>query len=254
MGGAYGKRKDFVYEAPAVVNVTGVNLNKTSTELTVGGNETLTVAVLPDNATDKTVTWSSSDESVATVDNNGTVTAVGVGMATITVTATNGTDDNTVDDQTATCTVTVKPDNTALNDAITAAETLYDSIKNNNDYTDIASTLKTAIDAAKTVAGTDDADQDTIDEAAETVTTAKINTVIGMIDKLPTTVTADDKEKIEAVRAAYDSLSDTEKTSVTNSSKLTEAETALKKRIRVLQPHCWRLSMLLKALRARRSH
>ena len=70
-------------EAPAVVNVTGVNLNKTSTELTVGGNETLTVAVLPDNATDKTVTWSSSDESVATVDNNGTVTAVGGGMATI---------------------------------------------------------------------------------------------------------------------------------------------------------------------------
>ena len=100
-------------EAPAVVNVTGVNLNKTSTELTVGGNETLTATVLPDNATDKTVTWSSSDESVATVDNNGTVAAVGVGTATITVTATNGTD-SAEDDKTATCKVTVEKGNSSV--------------------------------------------------------------------------------------------------------------------------------------------
>ena len=123
-------------------------------------------------------------------------------------------------------------DKTALNDAITAAKKLYDSIKDNDDYTDIANTLKTAIDTAQQVADSDEADQDNIDAAATAIITAKTNAVIGMIDKLPATVTAEDKEKIEAVRSAYNSLSDSEKTSVTNSSKLTEAETALKTAIK----------------------
>ena len=93
--------------APSVVSVTGVEINKTSTTLTVGGTETLTATVSPDGATYKTVTWSSSDTDVATVDANGKVSAVAAGTATITVTATNGTVDDTSDDQTATCAVTV---------------------------------------------------------------------------------------------------------------------------------------------------
>ena len=61
--------------------------------MTVGGDAlTLTPTVAPDNATDKTVTWTTSDASVATVT-DGVVTAVGAGTATITATATNGTDD-----------------------------------------------------------------------------------------------------------------------------------------------------------------
>ena len=67
---------------------------------------TLTATVAPDNATDKTVTWMTSDASVATVDDSGVVTAVGAGTATITATATNGTDD-TSDNCTATCKITV---------------------------------------------------------------------------------------------------------------------------------------------------
>lgn len=63
--------------------------------------ETLTVTVAPSNAYVQTVEWSSSDETIATVD-GGVVTAVADGTATITVTA---TDDNT---KTATCTVTVE--------------------------------------------------------------------------------------------------------------------------------------------------
>lgn len=90
----------------ATVSVTGVALNKNETNLTVGGNETLTATVSPDGATDKTVTWSSSNTDVATVDANGKVSAVGAGSATITATATNGTED-TSDDQTATCAVIV---------------------------------------------------------------------------------------------------------------------------------------------------
>ena len=91
---------------PSKVDVTGVDLNKTTAAIPYGGTETLTATVAPDGATDKTVSWSSSNTSVATVDENGVVTAVALGTATITATATNGTDD-TADDKTATCEVTV---------------------------------------------------------------------------------------------------------------------------------------------------
>lgn len=84
---------------PGTTAVTGVTLNKSSTSLDVGDAESLTATVAPDDATDKSVSWSSDDESVATVS-GGTVTAVGVGTATITVTTTDG-------GFTATCSVTV---------------------------------------------------------------------------------------------------------------------------------------------------
>ncbi len=84
---------------PATVAVTGVTLNKTTTSLTVGQTETLTATVAPANATDQTVTWSSSNTAVATVA-NGVVTAVAAGTANITVTTTDG-------NKTATCAVTV---------------------------------------------------------------------------------------------------------------------------------------------------
>ena len=95
-----------VYCHAVPVDITGVELNKTSTALTVGETDTLTATVNPDNS-DHTVAWSSDNESVATVS-DGVVTAVAEGTATITVTATNGTDD-TSDDKTATCEVTVAP-------------------------------------------------------------------------------------------------------------------------------------------------
>jgi uncharacterized protein YjdB len=82
------------------VAVTGVSLSPTSLSLTVGGSpSTLTATVTPNNATNKTVTWSTSDDSVATV-NNGVVTAVGGGTATITVSTQYG-------GKTATCAVSV---------------------------------------------------------------------------------------------------------------------------------------------------
>ena len=90
------------------VNVTGVTLDPTSATLTVGGTETLTATVAPEDATNKSVTWASDNTDVATVDESGLVTAVAAGTATITATATNGTDD-TNDDETATCAVTVNP-------------------------------------------------------------------------------------------------------------------------------------------------
>ena len=86
----------------SAVAVTGITLNKTETSIQVGNNETLSVtAVTPDDATDKTYTWSSDKESVATVDADGKVTAVATGTANITATANDGSG------VTATCAVTV---------------------------------------------------------------------------------------------------------------------------------------------------
>ena len=83
-----------------IVNVlaSAVTLNKTELSLIKGNTETLTATVDPEDTTDKTLTWASSAESVATVT-DGKVTAVGAGTATITVTTANG--------KTATCEVTV---------------------------------------------------------------------------------------------------------------------------------------------------
>jgi len=70
---------------PAVA-VSGVSLDKSSLSLAVGESETLTATVSPGNATRKHVTWTTSNSSVATVSDSGTVTAVKEGTATITVT------------------------------------------------------------------------------------------------------------------------------------------------------------------------
>ena len=67
--------------------VEQITLNKTEGILTVGNSVTVTATVTPDNATNATVNWTSSDETVATVDSNGKVTAVAAGSATITATS-----------------------------------------------------------------------------------------------------------------------------------------------------------------------
>lgn len=70
--------------SPTVVSVESVEVSPSSvSSLIVGESKKLTVSVLPSNATDSTVTWSSSDEEVATVDENGTVTAKKAGSVTI---------------------------------------------------------------------------------------------------------------------------------------------------------------------------
>ena len=83
-----------------VVNVTGVTLNKTTLKLGKGASETLTATVVPGDAYNKNVTWTSSDPAVATVDASGKVTGVAKGTATITVTTEDG-------GHTATCAVEV---------------------------------------------------------------------------------------------------------------------------------------------------
>ena len=75
--------------APEIA-VTGIALNKTQSTLEIGGVVQLGATVSPADATDQTITWSSSDTSVAVVDEHGIVTAVGAGTATITAASANG--------------------------------------------------------------------------------------------------------------------------------------------------------------------
>ena len=82
------------------VNVTGVALSQNKLGLKVGKQASLVATVVPSNASNKSVTWTTTNPSVATVSSNGVVTAKGQGTATITVITKNG-------GKKATCTVTV---------------------------------------------------------------------------------------------------------------------------------------------------
>lgn len=84
-GGKMAKCQVTVYAK--VIAVTGIRLTESSLHLARGESRTLTASVQPVNATDNAVQWISSDNSVASVDQKGTVTAVAVGEATITASA-----------------------------------------------------------------------------------------------------------------------------------------------------------------------
>ena len=73
-------------------NVESVTLDKTEGVLTVGNTVTVTATVTPDMATNASVTWTSSDEAIATVDSEGKITAVAPGTATITATSDSNPD------------------------------------------------------------------------------------------------------------------------------------------------------------------
>ena len=83
------------------IEVNDVGLDKSEMEMVAGDSYQFTVTLKPDNASDKTLSWSSSDENVATVDNSGKVTAISEGKVTITVKTSNSA-------QSASCDITVK--------------------------------------------------------------------------------------------------------------------------------------------------
>ena len=106
------------------VKATSITLNPTSLDMLVGDQSSITATVLPENATNKTVTWSSDNEGVAKVDpNTGAVTAVGEGQAVITAKVV-GTD------LTATCVVKVtKPADPTTGNAILSITLVNGSTK-----------------------------------------------------------------------------------------------------------------------------
>ncbi|MBO7301333.1 MAG: Ig domain-containing protein, partial [Bacteroidaceae bacterium] len=102
------------------IPVTDITISKNNATLIIGETLTLTAVVSPDNATDKTVTWKSSEATIATVE-NGVVTAVAVGEATITAKA---------GEMIATCVVTVE-DPTGVNEVVYNGEIMIYDLKGN---------------------------------------------------------------------------------------------------------------------------
>jgi len=87
--------------------VTGVALNKISTLINIGGCEALVATISPTNATNKNLTWDSSDPAIVTVDSSGSIIGLKAGKSIITVTTEEGS-------KTATCTVEVSANTNAL--------------------------------------------------------------------------------------------------------------------------------------------
>lgn len=87
---------------PSATLASGLTLDKTSLDMNVSDNNTLTATVQPSNASNKAIKWTSSDSTVVSVDSTGKITALKEGSATITATTTDGTN------LTATCTINVK--------------------------------------------------------------------------------------------------------------------------------------------------
>ena len=75
---------------PTTVAVTGIQINENIETLEVGNNKILTATITPDNATDKSITWKSSDESIATISTTGELIAKKPGIVDITVASSNG--------------------------------------------------------------------------------------------------------------------------------------------------------------------
>lgn len=137
------------------VAVTGVTLSDSNLGIVVGGSKTLTATVLPSNASNKKVTWSSSNDAVATVSSTGVVTGVTVGTATITVTsAYSGS-------FTDTCVVAVVSE-ADYNTAGVAVELALAALKSPIDYTVKATTEGNLADARAALAAVEAAFADAI--------------------------------------------------------------------------------------------
>ena len=92
-----------IFNINIIRNAASIALDKTEATMTVGETLQLNATVLPADVTNGDVTWSTSDATIATVDENGLVTALAVGNVTITATTADGTE------LTATCAITVNP-------------------------------------------------------------------------------------------------------------------------------------------------
>ena len=106
------------------IEVTGINLDQTQVSLAVGKTITISATVTPQNSSNKMLYWSTDDKKIATVDSNGTITAISPGSTIIRVAATNGIE--------TICKVTVEEDLKSKEEYVMAAfgiDKLYNSIK-----------------------------------------------------------------------------------------------------------------------------
>jgi hypothetical protein len=125
-----------------ITPVTEITLDKTTLSIEEGQEATITANITPQNATNKQLNWTSSDEAVATVE-NGVVSAVAVGTATITAAATDGSG------VTASCQVTVTANKeaaiSALQELVAEAQALYDNSTEGENIGDYAPGSRAAL-------------------------------------------------------------------------------------------------------------
>ncbi len=110
--------KSATFDLEVFVPVTGISLNKTELSITKGATETLIAEIAPADANNKNVKWETSNNAVATVDNNGLITAIAKGTVKIIATSEDG-------NLTDTCTVTVSNKSTGIEDINSSAFKLY---------------------------------------------------------------------------------------------------------------------------------
>ena len=156
------------------VAVTGVTISDATATITTGSTKTLTATVAPENAINKSVRWTSSDDAIASVDDEGVVTAIAAGSATITVTTVDG-------NFTATCAVTVEAATVAVTGVTVSPE---------SDTISLAST-PAQITCTATVTPADATDKSvTWSSSDEAVATVDSDGVVTALTVGTTTITA----------------------------------------------------------------
>ena len=111
-------------EEPSTVEVTDIKISENLGDIEVGENKVITATITPDNATNKNITWKSSDESIATVSSYGLIRAIKPGVVTITATSSNG--------KTSTVEINVKEEQKVENNTIKVSTTNNDNNTTNN--------------------------------------------------------------------------------------------------------------------------
>src|SRR5699024_7402389 len=175
------------------IAVTGVTLDKTTLSLEEGATGNLVATVAPSTATDKTVTFASSDEAIATVDNTGKVTAVKAGNADITVTTKDGS-------KTAKCALTV----TAKTIAVTGV-----TVEPKTASVDVDATTKLNSTVAPSTATNKSVSYKSSDDAIATVSSN--GTVTGVAEGDATiTVTTQDGNKTDTATVTVNAVEEPE--------------------------------------------
>ncbi|MBW0770508.1 Ig-like domain-containing protein [Mammaliicoccus lentus] len=175
------------------IAVTGVTLDKTTLSLEEGATGNLVATVAPSTATDKTVTFASSDAAIATVDNKGKVTAVKAGNADITVTTKDGS-------KIAKCTLTVTAKTIAVTGVTIAPKTAS---------VDVDATTKLNSTVAPSTATNKSVSYKSSDDAIATVSSN--GTVTGVSEGETTiTVTTQDGNKVDTATITVNAVEEPE--------------------------------------------
>ena len=184
------------------LKATGISIDRTEATLEREATLQLTATVMPEDAGDKSVTWSSADSGIARVDGAGLVTAVSVGTTTITATTGDGTG------LTASCTVTVTPKTVQ---SITVDEEALSLERGETTRLTVIVTPQDADDVSVTwysnnsgVATVDDGGRVTAIEVGTAVITATTNDGSGLSAKCTVTVTPKEVDDISLNKEAME--------------------------------------------------